>query len=129
MKFTLLEFPGWKHGPELEEYFLRADLFVLPGTGGLAVQEAMAYGLPVIVAEGDGTQEDLVKSGNGWLIPANNEQELRKTLQEALVDPTRLRKMGKNSIKIVQEEINIEQMVKVFVKALNSFGSVAENIQ
>jgi len=123
------EFPGKKLGLELEEYFLRADLFVLPGTGGLAVQEAMAYGLPVIVAEGDGTQEDLVKSGNGWLIPANREQELRKTLQEALVDPTRLRKMGKNSFKIVQEEINIEQMVKVFVKALNSFGSNSENSQ
>ena len=123
------EFPGKTLGPELEEYFLRADLFVLPGTGGLAVQEAMAYGLPVIAAEGDGTQEDLVKSGNGWLIPANNEQELRKTLQEALIDPTRLRKMGKNSFKIVQEEINIEQMVKVFVKALNSFGTVAENSQ
>ena len=123
------EFPGRKHGPELEEYFLRADLFVLPGTGGLAVQEAMAYGLPVIVAEGDGTQEDLVKSGNGWLIPANNEPELRKTLQEALIDPTRLRKMGKNSIKIVQEEINIEQMVKVFVEVLNSFEPTPENSQ
>ncbi len=127
--YPSVEFPGRKHGPELEEYFLRADLFVLPGTGGLAVQEAMAYGLPVIVAEGDGTQEDLVKSGNGWLITADNEPELRKTLQEALIDPTRLREMGKNSVKIVQEEINIEQMVKVFVKAINSFGSIAENSQ
>jgi len=127
--YPFAEFPGKKIGPELEEYFMKADVFVLPGTGGLAVQEAMAYGLPVIVAEGDGTQEDLVKSGNGWLIPANNEQELRKTLHEALVDPTRLRKMGNISFKIVQDEINIEQMVKVFVKALNSFGPVAENNQ
>ena len=127
--YPFVEFPGRKLGLELEEYFLRADLFVLPGTGGLAVQEAMAYGLPVIVAEGDGTQEDLVKSGNGWLIPANNEPELRKTLQEALIDPTRLRKMGKNSIKIVQEEINIEQMVKVFAEVLNSFEPTPENSQ
>ena len=123
------EFPGKKFGLQLAEYFLQADLFVLPGTGGLAVQEAMAYGLPVIVAEGDGTQEDLVKSGNGWLIPANNEEMLRKTLEEALVDPARLRMMGNKSFKIVQEEINIEQMVKVFVKALNSFESAVENHQ
>ncbi len=30
----------------------QANLFVLPGTGGLAVQQAMSYALPVIVAEG-----------------------------------------------------------------------------
>ena len=42
-------------------HFAGADLFVLPGTGGLAVQEAMSYALPVIVAKGDGTQEDLVR--------------------------------------------------------------------
>ena len=55
------EFIGAKHGAELKPYFAQADLFVLPGTGGLAVQEAMSYGLPVIVAKGDGTQDDLVR--------------------------------------------------------------------
>jgi glycosyltransferase involved in cell wall biosynthesis len=102
------------------DYYSRADLFVLPGTGGLAVQEAMAYGLPVIVAEGDGTQDDLVRSGNGWLIPSDNEQALRETLEEALTDPMRLHKMGAASFNIVQEEINIEHMVEVFVEAANS---------
>ena len=63
------EFVGTKHGAELTPYFAEADLFVLPGTGGLAVQEAMAHGLPVIVAKGDGTQDDLVRAGNGWQIP------------------------------------------------------------
>jgi glycosyltransferase involved in cell wall biosynthesis len=118
--FPKAEFPGSKHGYDLEKYFVNADLFVLPGTGGLAVQEAMAYGLPVIVAEGDGTQEDLVRSQNGWLIPANDEAALSLALEEALIDPVRLRKMGAASFEIVQNEINIEQMVKVFVEALNS---------
>ncbi len=36
--------------------FAAADLFVLPGTGGLAVQQAMAHALPVMVGEADGTQ-------------------------------------------------------------------------
>ena len=68
------EFPGAKHGPALESYFTAADLFVLPGTGGLAVQEAMSYGLPVIVAEGDGTQDDLVRPENGWPVPPNDQE-------------------------------------------------------
>jgi glycosyltransferase involved in cell wall biosynthesis len=114
------EFPGEKRGPELESYFNRADLFVLPGTGGLAVQEAMAHGLPVIVAEGDGTQNDLVRSRNGWLIPADDEKALFETLKDALTDPARLRKMGAASFEIVQKEINVEHMVSIFVEAANS---------
>ena len=46
--------------------------------------------------------------------------------EEALLDPLRLRKMGKSSFKIVREEINIEQMVRVFVKALNSLSPFSE---
>ncbi len=113
------EFLGSKHGPDLEAYFKRADLFVLPGTGGLAVQEAMAYALPVIVAEGDGTQEDLVRPENGWLVPPGNQQVLTETLHQALSDVPNLRKMGQASFRIAREEVNIEAMVKVFVTALS----------
>jgi glycosyltransferase involved in cell wall biosynthesis len=118
--FPSAEFTGEIRGQALEEYFHETDLFVLPGTGGLAVQEAMACGLPVIVAEGDGTQEDLVTPENGWLIPADDENALRRTLAEALTDPKRLREMGAASYRKVRDEINVEQMVKVFVHALNS---------
>jgi glycosyltransferase involved in cell wall biosynthesis len=114
------EFPGAKHGRELAPYFLAADLFVLPGTGGLAVQEAMSYGLPVIVAQGDGTQDDLVRSSNGWKIPPEDEFALLFALQEALSDVARLRAMGAESYRIVAEEINLERMVAVFVEALKS---------
>ncbi len=80
------EFAGAKHGEELEPYFAEADLFVLPGTGGLAVQEAMAHGLPVIVAKGDGTQDDLVREGNGWQIAPENQAALIEALRVALSD-------------------------------------------
>jgi glycosyltransferase involved in cell wall biosynthesis len=83
------------------------------------VQEAMSYALPVIVAEGDGTQEDLVSEDNGWLIPSDDELALFETLKFALSDPIRLRKMGQSSYKIVQDEVNIERMVEVFIEALD----------
>ena len=114
------EFIGAKHGAELKPYFTEADLFVLPGTGGLAVQEAMSYGLPVIVAQGDGTQEDLVRRENGWQIPRDDFEALLSTMKDALSDVARLRKMGEESYRIVKEEINIEQMVERFVMALNA---------
>ncbi|HLF88176.1 MAG TPA: glycosyltransferase family 4 protein, partial [Anaerolineales bacterium] len=114
------EFTGARHGPELVPYFTAADLFVLPGTGGLAVQEAMSYGLPVIVARGDGTQNALVRPTNGWLVPPDDLPELRTALENALVAPARLRQMGAESYRIVSAEINLENMVAVFIQALQA---------
>jgi glycosyltransferase involved in cell wall biosynthesis len=113
------EFPGDKRGADLQPYFALADLFVLPGTGGLAVQEAMAAALPVVVAEGDGTQDDLVRPHNGWQVPPGEVQALAAVLQQALSDPARLRRMGAESYRLALEEVNIETMVSVFVRALN----------
>ncbi len=112
------EFVGAKDGAALEPYYAVADLFVLPGTGGLAIQQAMAYGLPVVVAEADGTQSDLVRPENGWLLPPGDDEALIRVLKEALSDPARLRRMGRGSYRIVAEEINLENMVQVFVRAV-----------
>jgi glycosyltransferase involved in cell wall biosynthesis len=114
------EFSGAHFGAELEGDFTEADLFVLPGTGGLAVQQAMAYGLAVIVAQGDGTQDDLVRPENGWQVPPDDLEVLQAVLGMALSDAARLRWMGAESYRIVREEINLERMVGVFVEALNS---------
>ena len=114
------EFLGAKHGTVSKPYFEEADLFVLPGTGGLAVQEAMSYGLPVIVAQGDGTQDDLVRKENGWQIPPDDFAALVSIMKDALSDAARLRKMGVESYRIVKEEINIEKMAETFVRALNT---------
>lgn len=121
--YSRAEFLGAKFGSDLEAQFRQADLFVLPGTGGLAVQQAMAFGLPIIVAQGDGTQEDLVRADNGWMIPAGDSQALKNILLEALSDPTRLRDMGAASYRLVMDEFNLEAMVEAFVRVLTSVQS------
>lgn len=115
--YPTTEFTGVLFGDALEACFQRADVFVLPGTGGLAVQQAMAWGLPVIVAEGDGTQDDLVRPENGWRIVSGDLDDLRRTLQTALSDPVRLRRMGAASYQIVDQEVNLEAMARVFIRA------------
>jgi glycosyltransferase involved in cell wall biosynthesis len=118
--YPAAEFPGARHGQELAVYFSAADLFVLPGTGGLAAQEAMSYGLPIIMGQGDGTNDDLVRPENGWQIPPDDVSALTAALQMALTDRGRLRTLGAESYRIVTEEVNLERMVGVFVEALNS---------
>jgi glycosyltransferase involved in cell wall biosynthesis len=118
--YTDVEFVGQKHAIELEPYFIKADLFVLPGSGGLAIQEAMAHGLPVVVARGDGTQDDLVRSENGWQVPADDAQALTDVLIKALSNPAKLRQMGEASYRIVADEINVDKMVEVFSEAMTA---------
>jgi len=118
--FPPAQFLGERRGTELDELLSQADLFVLPGTGGLAVQQAMAHGLPVVVAEADGTQRELVRPGNGWLVAPGDLTGLIETLQRAVADPVRLRRMGEASHRIVVEEVNTEVMLQVFLQALEA---------
>ena len=111
-------FWGAQFGSLLGELFRQSDLFVLPGTGGLAVQQAMYYALPVVVAEADGTQSDLVTSENGWLLPPGDGKRLSAILQEAADRPSILRKMGSESWKIVRNRVNLDIMLEAFLKAL-----------
>lgn len=118
--YPTAQFWGARHGADLEPLLAQADLFVLPGTGGLAVQQAMSFALPVIVAEGDGTQADLVRPSNGWQAPPGDEAALGALLCDALSDEVRLRRMGLESYRIVRDEVNLEQMVQVFTRAVES---------
>jgi glycosyltransferase involved in cell wall biosynthesis len=118
--YPTTNFAGAIQGAALDPYFEAADLFVLPGTGGLAVQEAMAHGLPVIVAQGDGTQDELVRAGNGWQVTPDDQAALVEALRSGVSEIERLRKMGKESLRIVSDEINLEKMVETFVLVLNS---------
>ncbi len=111
-------FYGAQHGTQLAKHLRLADLFVMPGTGGLAVQEAMSFGLPVIVGIADGTQADLVRGENGWLLVDDSIQALTDTLASALSDISTLRKKGSASYRIVSQEINLEKMVAIFSKAI-----------
>jgi glycosyltransferase involved in cell wall biosynthesis len=117
--FPAARFNGDLRGEALGRCFLAADLFVLPGTGGLALQEAMLYGKPVAAAEADGSQRDLIREGeNGWLLPPGDDEALRKVIGEALADSRRLERMGRASRTIVQETATMDKMVEGFLQAI-----------
>ena len=118
--YPTAQFTCAKHGEELEPLFASADLFVLPGTGGLAVQQAMAHALPVMVGEADGTQAELVRNENGWLLHSVTVESLSAYLADALSNATRLRQMGMASYRIVNEEVNLDVMVDAFVNAIET---------
>lgn len=112
-------FTGDLYGEELSFPFACADLFVLPGTGGLSVQQAMSYGKAVIVADGDGTQFDLVRQGrNGFLVRPHSIEDLREAISNCIGNPNLLKEMGLESRRIVENEINLDKMVESFFEAI-----------
>ena len=120
------EFFGALYGDELKARFDRADLFCLPGTGGLALQQAMASALPLIAAEADGTQEDLVRPENGLPVRPGDQAELTDAIKRLLADPRKLRAMGAESFRIVRDEINLESMADVFAEAVDAVSGMGE---
>jgi glycosyltransferase involved in cell wall biosynthesis len=117
--FPSARFTGEMRGEALGGCFLAADLFILPGTGGLALQEAMLYGKPVAAAEADGSQRDLIREGeNGWMLPPGDEEELLRVLREALADPQRLERMGAASRALVRKTATMDKMVEGFLSAM-----------
>lgn len=125
--FPSAKFTGDLRGEALGRCFLAADLFILPGTGGLALQEAMLYGKPVAAAEADGSQKDLIHEGeNGWLIRPGDEDALLGVIRDMLKDPRKLQEMGTASRRIVRETATMEKMVDGFLQALRFASRQAE---
>jgi len=115
-----VRFLGHKTGEDLACCFGAADLFVLPGLGGLAVQEAMIYGKPVIVATGDGTQGDLVEEGrNGFHITPGDIPALREKIEHCMANSAYLERMGQESQRIIEGKQNIGSMAEGFLEAFN----------
>ena len=75
---------------EMPARYLLADVFALPSRGlyetwGLAVNEAMHMGLPCLVSDRVGCQQDLVSDGEtGWVFRADDPSQLREKLAAAL---------------------------------------------
>jgi glycosyltransferase involved in cell wall biosynthesis len=75
---------------EMPARYLMSDILVLPSRGqyetwGLAVNEAMHLGVPCLVSDRVGCQEDLVADGEtGWVFRADDPAHLRAKLAGAL---------------------------------------------
>jgi len=115
-------FEGFKQMEELPEYYISADILVLPSLSepwGLVVNEAMAFGLPVISTDVAGVTCDLVKDGvNGFVVKAGNSNELYYVLKKLYEDIELRKRMGKKSLEIIKD-YTPENWARSFIEAVN----------
>ncbi len=103
-----IELVGFKNQTEIPRYYAVADIFVLPSgpgeTWGLVVNEAMNFGLPIVISDIVGCGPDLVRDGkNGYRYPIGNIEALAKSLEKLIESKERREAFGIESLEKVQE--------------------------
>lgn len=114
-----VHFVGFKSKPELTDYYKAADIFVLPtreDIWGLVINEAMAYGLPIITTRNCAAGIELVQNDlNGYLIESESVEQLIEAVHSISDNDDKLISMGENSLKIIQH-YTIENMADLHIK-------------
>lgn len=97
---------------------------VMPGLGGLFVQELQARGRPVIVGPADGTEIDLVRDVNpDFFLPHVSAEALAMLFERLVSYPELLKRAQLNAWQIVRDEYNITRMAECWVAAVTTVAS------
>jgi len=96
-------FAGFLNRSEISRAYVAADLLVLPSrineTWGMVVNEAMNFGLPVIVSDKVGCAPDLVENGdNGYVFEHRAVDDLARDLAELVSDSDLRERLGSRSL-------------------------------
>ena len=111
-----VHFVDFKPKAKLMQYFKASNIFVLPtreDIWGLVINEAMAFGLPVITTNKCVAGLELIDDGvNGYIVESENAVELGDKINHILNDDKLRIKMGNENLKKIQD-YTIEKMAKV----------------
>lgn len=102
---TNTHFMGYLWGDELAQAYASADIFAFTGTRetfGQVVQEAMAAGLPCIVADQGGVTDLVINGENGYTCPANS-AAFAQAARRLLEAPTQRQQMGHRARQMAEE--------------------------
>lgn len=104
-----IHFAPFQNQSLMPRTYMAGDVLVLPSYGsgetwGLAINEAMCMGRPVIVSDHVGCAQDLVRNGkNGLIFPAGNVSALAEALRESIADVEKLKSWGENGRNMIQD--------------------------
>ncbi len=99
---------------KIEEYYQAADVFLFPSYReglGMASLEAMASGLPIIVADNRGTRE-YTKEENGYVCHPGKVGEFICAMEHLYKNPLLREEMGRESRKLI-ENFTIEKSTEI----------------
>lgn len=110
-----IHFIDFKKPEELSAYYQAADIYILPtreDIWGLVINEAMAYGLPVITTTKCLGGVELIKDGeNGFIIEPEDYVSLNRHIKQLIFDKSLREIMRDNNLSKIKS-YTIENMAK-----------------
>ncbi len=106
---------------ELGAYMNESTIYALAGMGGLSINDAMTYAMPVICSRCDGTERDLVQDGvNGLFFKEGDAQDLASKILTILNSPQLVKSMGEASCRVIAEKINLNTVCDRYLAAFHA---------
>jgi len=116
-KYTTIT--GFVSGDLKVELLTKADLFVLPSyyeNFGIAVAEAMAAGVPVVISDRIHIAEDIQQAEAGWVGPLEV-GAIANSIKSALINPQERQRRGLNGKEYAKKHYNWEAIAQQTIDA------------
>lgn len=112
---------GWLSQPELQAWFARASLLLMPSRYepfGMVALEALRMGVPVLGAEIDGLRDLLVEDSGASTIGSHDPNEWANTAMALLDDSERLQQRRACGPRFVQAHYGLEEHARRYLSVL-----------
>ena len=99
-------FTGYLSGEELAAAYASSNIFVFPSTTdtfGNVVLEAQASGIPVIVTDQGGPQENIIPLRTGFIVRGNDSESFLQSIRLLANDAKMAGRMGRSARKYMEE--------------------------
>lgn len=116
---------------EMDSFYSDADLFVLPSTkefASFSQMEAMAFSIPAIVSNLNGTACYILPGETGELFLDNNEQSLMEKIEFFLMNQDKIPEMGKRGYEQIRDEYSFARYKQSIVSLATSMDDDKKNL-
>lgn len=107
---------------EIEELYRQADLFVIPSTAepaSISQLEAMAFSVPVICSDKNGTACYVKDGVSGFLFQDNQKEALEEKLRKMISDKKQMMEMGRSSYEVIQHSCGFSQYYQSVLECID----------
>lgn len=114
---------------EMNAEYQKTDLFVLPSTrepASISQLEAMAFSVPVVCSDTNGSACYVEEGHNGRLFQDNCEESLRETVETMLRSQDQLVQMGENAYQDVKEKYQFSNYYAGIMECLNCLKKIGK---
>ena len=104
----------------MSKFYYLSSVVVFPGFATLSTHFAMCFGKPLICSQYGNEAEYVIDNLNGFTYAYGDVNDLACKIEMVLDDESLLRRFGSESLRIVEEKINVRHMVSTIADQIRN---------